>query len=212
MQKKKDEICGFKLFVLIMFKATNEPNKYEPLSPKNILAFGKLNSKKDNKTTIWAIIITARFSWLLFKLMKKSIKFIRSKWIVKRPLNPSIKFAPFTINKKHKRTKAVENILLFIHVFKNFKSTDSILIEKKAIKNTSSDETKTREIVQNLLTELEKTKEEGCKELTKKFDKYEGEIIVSKEKIEEKKKKIYKKTKNDIQFCNHREIKFSEPQ
>ena len=43
MQKKKDEICGFKLFVLIMFKATNEPNKYEPLSPKNILAFGKLN-------------------------------------------------------------------------------------------------------------------------------------------------------------------------
>ncbi len=52
VQKKKDEICGFRLFVLIIFKATNEPNKYEPLSPKNILAFGKLNSKKDNKTTI----------------------------------------------------------------------------------------------------------------------------------------------------------------
>ena len=54
----------------------------------------------------------------------------------------------------------------------------SIQYLKKAIKNSSSDETKTREIVQNLLTELEKTKEEGCKELTKKFDKYEGEIIV----------------------------------
>ena len=59
----------------------------------------------------------------------------------------------------------------------------SIQYLKKAIKNSSSDETKTREIVQNLLTELEKTKEEGCKELTKKFDKYEGEIIISKEKI-----------------------------
>ena len=51
---------------------------------------------------------------------------------------------------------------------------------KKAKKTSSTDDTKTREIVQNLLNELEKTKEEGCKELTKKFDKYEGEIIVSK--------------------------------
>ena len=34
---------------------------------------------------------------------------------------------------------------------------------KKATKTSSSDETKTRETVQNLLSELEKTKEEGCK-------------------------------------------------
>ena len=76
----------------------------------------------------------------------------------------------------------------------------SIQYLKKAIKNSSSDETKTREIVQNLLTELEKTKEEGCKELTKKFDKYEGEIIVSKEKIEEIKKKLIKKQKMTYNF------------
>ena len=38
---------------------------------------------------------------------------------------------------------------------------------KKATKTSSSDETKTRETVQNLLSELEKTKEEGCKELPK---------------------------------------------
>ena len=44
---------------------------------------------------------------------------------------------------------------------------------KKAKKTSSTDDTKTREIVQNLLNELEKTKEEGCKQLTKKFDKYE---------------------------------------
>ena len=59
---------------------------------------------------------------------------------------------------------------------------------KKAIKSSSTDDTKTREIVENLLKDLEKKKEEGCKELTKKFDKYEGDIIVSKEKIEEIKK------------------------
>ena len=44
---------------------------------------------------------------------------------------------------------------------------------------------KTRDIVQKLLNDLEKSREDGCKELTKKFDKYVGEIIVSKDKIEE---------------------------
>ena len=50
---------------------------------------------------------------------------------------------------------------------------------KKATKTASTDDTKTKEIVQNLLTELEKSKEEGCKELTKKFDKYEGDVVIS---------------------------------
>ena len=66
----------------------------------------------------------------------------------------------------------------------------SITYLKKANKTASTDDTKTREIVENLLSELEKTKEDGCKNLTKKFDKYDGEIIVSKEKIEEIKKNI----------------------
>ena len=59
---------------------------------------------------------------------------------------------------------------------------------KKSPKTSSTDDTKTRGIVENILKEIEKTKEEGCKELGKKFDKYEGEIVVSKEKIEEIKK------------------------
>ena len=37
----------------------------------------------------------------------------------------------------------------------------------------------------HLLNDLEKSKEQGCIDLTKKFDKYDGEIIVSKERIEE---------------------------
>ena len=43
---------------------------------------------------------------------------------------------------------------------------------KKAKKTSSTDDTKTKEIVQNLLNELKQSKEEGCKELTKKFDNY----------------------------------------
>ena len=83
---------------------------------------------------------------------------------------------------------------------------------KKAIKSSSTDDTKTREIVENLLKDLEKKKEEGCKELTKKFDKYEGDIIVSKEKIEEIKNSIDQKTKDDIKFSYDQVRKFAEAQ
>ncbi len=83
---------------------------------------------------------------------------------------------------------------------------------KKATKTATTDDTKTKETVQNLLKELEKSKEEGCKELTKKFDKYDGEIIVSKEKIEDIKKKLDQKTKDDIKFSYDRVKKFAEAQ
>ena len=83
---------------------------------------------------------------------------------------------------------------------------------KKSTKTSSTDDAKTREIVENLLKDLEKSKEEGCKKLTKKFDKYDGEIIVSKEKIEEIKKNIDQKTKDDIKFSYDRVRKFAEAQ
>ena len=42
MQKKKGDIAGFSMLVLITDTAIKAPIKYEPLSPKKILAFGKL--------------------------------------------------------------------------------------------------------------------------------------------------------------------------
>ena len=66
---------------------------------------------------------------------------------------------------------------------------------KKAIKTPSSDDNKTRATVQSILNDIEKRREESIKEITKKFDKYEGEIIVSKEKIEEATKKVNQKQK-----------------
>ena len=56
---------------------------------------------------------------------------------------------------------------------------------KKAIKTPSTDDHKTRKAVEEILNDLEKRREEGIKEISKKFDKYEGEVVVSKEKIEE---------------------------
>ena len=83
---------------------------------------------------------------------------------------------------------------------------------KKATKTSSTDDFKTREIVQGILSDLEKSREKGCIELTKKFDKYEDEIIVSKEKIENIKKKLDQKTKDDIKFSYDRVRKFAEAQ
>ncbi len=83
---------------------------------------------------------------------------------------------------------------------------------KKSPKTSSTDDSKTREIVENILKDVEKTKEEGCKALGVKFDKYDGEIIVSKEKIDEIKNNLDQKTKDDIQFSHERVRKFAEAQ
>ncbi len=83
---------------------------------------------------------------------------------------------------------------------------------KKSPKTSSTDENKTNDIVQKLLDDLEKSREDGCKELSKKLDKYDGEIIVSDEKIEEIKKSLDQKTKDDIQFSYERVRKFAEAQ
>ena len=64
---------------------------------------------------------------------------------------------------------------------------------KKASKTPSTDDDKTRQSVQEILKDLEKKREQGILEISKKFDKYEGEVVVSKEKVEEAGKKLIKK-------------------
>tara|TARA_B100001996_G_scaffold65305_1_gene47237 strand:+ start:4710 stop:5993 length:1284 start_codon:yes stop_codon:yes gene_type:complete len=83
---------------------------------------------------------------------------------------------------------------------------------KRAIKNPSTDDTKTRIVVQNILNDIEKRREEAIKEITKKFDKYEGEIVLSKEKIEDAIKKVDQKIKDDVQFAHERIKKFAQHQ
>ena len=54
---------------------------------------------------------------------------------------------------------------------------------KKAEKTAFTGEDETRTKVSSILKDLEKTKDQGVKDILKKFDNYEGDIIVSKEKI-----------------------------
>ena len=131
MQKKNDEIWELTLFVIIVFNETREPNKYDPLSPKNIFAFGKLKIRKESKIIIWAVKKNENSSWLFFKLINNKTEFMIIKFIVNRPLNPSIKLAPLIINKMHNIIKIVEKNLFSIQEFKNNKSILKILKGKK---------------------------------------------------------------------------------
>ena len=83
---------------------------------------------------------------------------------------------------------------------------------KKAIKNPSTDDLKTRTIVQKILGDLEKSREDGIKKISKKFDKYEGDVIVSQERIEKASKQIDQKIKDDISFAHERIKRFAEHQ
>ena len=134
MQKKKDEIFGFKLFVIIIFKAIKEPIKYAPLSPKKIFAFGKLKSRNDRKIIIWEIIINENSKFVFWILMYVKIILMIRKLMASNPLNPSIKLAPFITNKKQRRTKIDENRWLFIKNDKKGMSILKIFIGRKYIK------------------------------------------------------------------------------
>ena len=48
---------------------------------------------------------------------------------------------------------------------------------KKANKTASSDEVETRQKVQEVLNEIESKRDEGIKEISRKFDQYEGETV-----------------------------------
>ena len=83
---------------------------------------------------------------------------------------------------------------------------------KKADKTSSSDEVETRQKVQEVLNEIESKRDEGIKEISRKFDKYEGDVIVSQEKIEEVTKSLDQKVKDDVQFSYDRVRSFAEHQ
>ena len=83
---------------------------------------------------------------------------------------------------------------------------------KKADKTAASDEVETRQRVQDILKEIESKRDEGITDISHKFDKYEGEVIVSKEKIEEIINSLDQKIKDDVQFSYDRVRKFAEHQ
>ncbi len=83
---------------------------------------------------------------------------------------------------------------------------------KKADRTAASDEVETRQRVQDVLNDIESKRDNGIREISRKFDKYEGEVVVSKEKLEEVIKSLDQKVKDDVQFSYDRVRRFAEHQ
>ena len=81
---------------------------------------------------------------------------------------------------------------------------------KKADKTATSDEEETRQRVQDILKDIESGRDNSIREISRKFDKYEGDVIVSQEKIEEVIKSLDQKVKDDVQFSYDRVRSFAE--
>lgn len=83
---------------------------------------------------------------------------------------------------------------------------------KKAPLHSRSDDTKTQQIVQDILSDIEVGGDEKALEYAAKFDKYDGEIILSKDAIEAAAALVPEKMKQDIQFSHSNVERFAKAQ
>ena len=83
---------------------------------------------------------------------------------------------------------------------------------KKAPLHSRSDDTNTQQIVRDILHDIENGGDEKALEYAAKFDKYDGEIILSKEAIEAATAIVPEKMKQDIQFAHSNVERFAKAQ
>jgi len=83
---------------------------------------------------------------------------------------------------------------------------------KKAPLTAKSDASETHEIVKNILDDIEAGGDEKALEYAKKFDQYEGNVILSQEEIDAACALVPEKLKADIQFSHDNVKRFAEMQ
>ena len=83
---------------------------------------------------------------------------------------------------------------------------------KKAPLHSRSDDTKTQQIVRDILHDIENGGDEKALEYASKFDKYEGEVILSKNAIEAAAELVPDKMKQDIEFAHSNVERFARAQ
>jgi len=83
---------------------------------------------------------------------------------------------------------------------------------KKALKTSTTDAGDVRETVQSILDDIEKGGEESAKSYAAKFDRYEGNILLSKDEIAHAASLVPQKLKDDIQFAHDNVRRFAEAQ
>ncbi len=83
---------------------------------------------------------------------------------------------------------------------------------KKASKTAATGEDETRKIVAGMLSEIEEGGEDKVREYGVKLDKWDGEIVVSKESIEAAAARVPQQLKDDLKFSYDRVRGFAEQQ
>jgi len=83
---------------------------------------------------------------------------------------------------------------------------------KKASKTSVSDAGDVRETVQNILGEIEAGGEAAARAYADKFDKYEGNIVLTRDEIDAAAAQVPAKLKDDIRFAHENIRRFAEAQ
>ena len=83
---------------------------------------------------------------------------------------------------------------------------------KKATLTAKSDATEVREIVNNILSDIEAGGDSAALEYAAKFDKYEGNVLLTAEEIAAAAELVPEKVKQDIQFAHDNVKRFAEQQ
>ncbi|RXV66383.1 histidinol dehydrogenase [Roseovarius sp. A46] len=83
---------------------------------------------------------------------------------------------------------------------------------KKAPRHSRSDASETRDIVRGILDDIEARGDAAALEYAAKFDRYEGELVLSSEAIEAAAAKVPEKLQRDIEFAHDNVRKFAEAQ
>ena len=88
----------------------------------------------------------------------------------------------------------------------------AITYVKKAEKSPTTGEDETRNIVSNMLAEIEAGGEDVARAYGEKLDSFTGNIVVTADEIEAAGAKVEQKLKDDIQFAYDRVRKFAQAQ
>ena len=83
---------------------------------------------------------------------------------------------------------------------------------KKATKTAETDETKTREIVVNMLNDIRENGETAVKKYAQKLDNWTGDFIITPDDIAKAAASLDQRTKEDIQFAHEQVFTFAKKQ
>ncbi|MBJ2151835.1 histidinol dehydrogenase [Paracoccus sp. IB05] len=83
---------------------------------------------------------------------------------------------------------------------------------KKAAKTASTDAGETREIVQRILGDIERGGDEAARRYAVELDKYEGNIVLTRDEIDAARAQVPQKLQDDIRFAHDNVRRFAEAQ